>query len=228
MSPAPNATLLPELALAEQTGSRYIAGVDEVGRGALAGPVTVGIVLIDLHTLPQEVHASGTGVWQALDGVRDSKLLTAPARKRWKPSICQHAKAFSVQHSTPQTIDAAGLTSAMGAAGRAALASIHEELGHPVDHIILDGIHDWIQADVPVITMAKADTTSLSVACASVLAKVERDSLMTELAGDHPEFGWDSNKGYGSAAHRAAILSHGATQHHRTSWNLGTDTLPGL
>ncbi|NDK30715.1 ribonuclease HII [Nesterenkonia haasae] len=223
-----NATLLPELALAERTGSRFIAGVDEVGRGALAGPVTVGIVVIDLHKLPNEVRSSGTGVWQALDGVRDSKLLSAPARTRWKPSICQHAKAFSVQHSAPQTIDAAGLTSAMGAAGRAALASVHEQLGRPVDHIILDGIHDWIQAEVPVTTMAKADTKSLSVACASVLAKVERDGLMTELAGEHPEFGWESNKGYGSVAHRAAILTRGPTTHHRQSWNLGLETLPGL
>ena len=228
MSRTVTATLLPELALAQQTGSRYIAGVDEVGRGALAGPVTVGVVVIDLQMLPDAVLSSGTGVWPPLDGVRDSKLLSAAARTTWKPSICQHAAAFSVQHSTPQVIDAAGLTSALGAAGRAALADVHHKLGHRVDHVLLDGIHDWLQADVPVRTMAKADTKALSAACASVLAKVERDAIMTELASDHPEFEWGSNKGYGSATHRAAIQSQGPSEHHRRSWNLGLEPLPGL
>jgi ribonuclease HII len=223
-----NATLLPELQLAAQTGSRYIAGIDEVGRGALAGPVTVGVVVIDLHMLPPAVKSSGTGVWQPLDGVRDSKLLSAAARKQWQPSICEHAEAYSVQHSTPQTIDAAGLSAALGAAGRAALSAVHEQLSRTVDHVILDGVHDWLHAEVPVRTMPKADTQALSVACASVLAKVKRDSLMTELAEQHPAFGWDSNKGYGSAAHRAAIRAQGPTEHHRRSWNLGLEPLPGL
>lgn len=228
MSRTTNATLLPELEIAQQTGARYVAGVDEVGRGALAGPVTVGVVVIDLHSLPEVVRSSGDGTWLPLEGVRDSKLLSAAARQRWGPTIRDHVDAFSVQHSTPQTIDKTGLTSALGAAGRAALSAVSAQLGCAVDYVILDGTHDWLYADVPVRTMPKADTKALSVASASVLAKLDRDDHMTNLAADHPEFGWDSNKGYGSAVHRAAILSRGPTQHHRLSWNLGLTPLPGL
>ncbi|NLS10081.1 ribonuclease HII [Nesterenkonia sp. MY13] len=222
MSPAATpATLLPELALARETGARLIAGVDEVGRGALAGPVSIGVVVVDLDALPEEVKPAG--VWTKLDGVRDSKLLTPAARTRWHPQICEHASAFSVQHSGPETIDAEGLTRAMSAAGRAGLTEVERQLGRELDMVILDGIHDWITggASPRVRTMAKADTRALSVACASVLAKVERDELMTELDSEYPQFGWASNKGYGSAAHREAIRLGGPSVHHRRSWNLG-------
>ncbi|GFZ89385.1 ribonuclease HII [Nesterenkonia alkaliphila] len=231
MSPssATNATLRPELALARETGARLIAGVDEVGRGALAGPVTVGVVVIDLDALPAEVIAAETGVWPVLDGVRDSKLLSPGMRKSWHPSICEQAQAYSVQHSAAELIDAAGISAAMGAAGRAGLAEVTERLGRPPDVVLLDGIHNWLQApEVPVRTMAKADTLALSVACASVLAKVERDGLMEDLAAAHPEFGWESNKGYGSAQHREAICQLGPTAYHRQSWSLVKPALPGL
>lgn len=231
MSPAANATLLPELALAAETGARRIAGIDEVGRGALAGPVTVGVVVIDLAELTDEVSPV-TGVWSALNGVRDSKLLSAASRRKWQPAICEHAAAFSVQHSPAEQIDSVGITAAMGAAGRAGLEAVQRQLtaagGPGVDLVLLDGVHDWLQADLPVRTMAKADTVALSVACASVLAKVERDSLMAELSGEHPGFGWESNKGYGAAAHREAIRALGPSAQHRRSWNLGLEPLPGL
>lgn len=231
MSPATHATLLPELALAAETGARLIAGVDEVGRGALAGPVTVGVAVIDLGALADQILPD-TGVWPVLEGVRDSKLLSAAARHRWRPLVEQHMTAYSVQHSTPAEIDDAGITAALGAAGRAGLKAVQEQLradsGAEIDLVLLDGVHDWLHAGVPVRTMAKADTLALSVACASVLAKVERDALMVELAAEHPEFGWDSNKGYGSASHREALRAVGATPHHRQSWNLGMNTLPGL
>lgn len=232
MSPAANATLLPELALAAETGARRIAGIDEVGRGALAGPVTVGVVVIDLTTLGEEELSPITGVWPPLEGVRDSKLLSAQARKRWQPVICEQVRAFSVQHSPAEQIDSVGITAAMGEAGRSGLEAVQGQLaaaGSPgVDLVLLDGVHDWLRAGIPVRTMAKADTVALSVACASVLAKVERDSLMTRLAGEHPEFSWDSNKGYGSATHREAIRSSGPSLYHRRSWNLGSEPLPGL
>lgn len=225
-----NATLLPELALAAETGARLIAGVDEVGRGALAGPVSIGVVVIDLDALPPQVLSAGTGIWPQLHGVRDSKLLTPAARTRWQPAICDHASAFSVQHGPCQAIDAHGLTSAMGTAGRAGLHQVQAQLGREVDMVILDGIHNWLgsQLSPPVRTVPKADVKSLTVACASVLAKVARDQLMVELGAEHPEFGWESNKGYGSAGHREAIRSAGPTPHHRMSWNLGLSTLPGL
>lgn len=232
MSPATCATLLPELALLAETGARRIAGVDEVGRGALAGPVTVGVVVIDLEKLAEEQILPATGVWPPLEGVRDSKLLSAAAREKWQPVIREHVAACSVQHSGPDEIDERGITAALGAAGRAGIAEVQRQLavtgGPGVDLVLLDGVHDWLQTDVPVRTMAKADTAALSVACASVLAKVERDSLMIRLAAAHPEFGWESNKGYGSAAHRESLRTLGPSRHHRRSWNLGLEPLPGL
>ena len=220
-----NATLQPELELARARGARLVAGVDEVGRGALAGPVTVGVAVIDLDAL--STQTLDDGVWPVLDGVRDSKLLSPTARNRWHPMICEHTTQWSVQHQSPEQIDAEGITASLGAAGRAGLQAVEHALGRDLDLVILDGVHDWLTAGASprVHTMAKADEKSLTVACASVLAKVERDSLMTELAAAHPAYAWDSNKGYGSAVHREAIRTGGATLHHRRSWNLGLDPL---
>ena len=218
-----NATLLPELRLAAATGSRYIAGVDEVGRGALAGPVTIGVSVFDMaDPLLQQVSAE-TGVVEHLDGVRDSKLLTAKARTRWSPIICEHAAAFSVQHRQAEEIDAVGIGAAMRSAGLAALNAVEQQMGTRLDAVVLDGSHDWLTGGTSerVRCEVKADVRCLTVACASVIAKVERDRLMEELAVDHPEYGWHSNRGYGSAAHRQALATSGVTPFHRRSWNLG-------
>ena len=223
-----SATLLPELELARRHGARLIAGVDEVGRGALAGPVTVAVVVIDLDAIGAE-QLDG-GVWPALDGVRDSKLRSTGSRVRWHPTICSQATAWSVQHRSPEQIDAQGITAALGQAGRAGLQAVEASMDRQLDLVILDGVHDWLSegSSSRVTTMAKADMTSLSVACASVLAKVERDALMVELSADYPDYCWESNKGYGSVVHRDAIRASGATKYHRRSWNLGLDRLPGL
>lgn len=218
-----NATLLPELRLAAATGARYIAGVDEVGRGALAGPVSIGVSVFDMEDpLLQQVPPE-TGVVEHLDGVRDSKLLTAKARSRWSPTICEHATAFSVQHRQAEEIDAVGIGAAMRSAGLAALNAVEQQLGARLDAVILDGAHDWLTAGSSerVHCEVKADIRCLTVACASVIAKVERDRLMEQLAEDHPEYGWHSNRGYGSAAHRQALTTSGVTRFHRRSWNLG-------
>lgn len=219
-----SATLLPELALAAETGARWIAGVDEVGRGALAGPVTVGVAVLDLADPAIERE---TGVLAVLDGVRDSKLLTPKARQRWAPVIAEEAPTVSVQHSAPERIDTAGISSALQEAGLAGLRAVERRLGHPVDAVIVDGSHDWLTggSSARVHAMVKADARALSVASASVAAKVERDALMERLAVEHPGYGWESNRGYGSAVHRAALVEHGATVAHRRSWNLGTDRL---
>ncbi|GAA4925354.1 ribonuclease HII [Nesterenkonia rhizosphaerae] len=225
-----NATLLPEFALRRETGARLIAGIDEVGRGALAGPVSVGVVVMDLDSQLLQSVAEETGVCEQLDGVRDSKLLSAVARNRWQPQICDHAQAHAVEHRSAEYIDRHGITAALRDAGLAGLRAVEADLGRPLDMVILDGTHDWLTggSSPRVRTMRKADTLSLTVACASVLAKVERDKLMTQLAQQHPVYGWDSNKGYGSANHRDAIQEAGVTAYHRRSWNLGLQALPGL
>lgn len=218
-----NATLLPELGIARETGARYVAGVDEVGRGALAGPVSIGAVAFDLADPELAEVSQTTGIWPRLDGVRDSKLLTPAARTRWAPVCRESAAACTVQHRQPAEIDAAGIGGAMRAAGQAALRELEQRLGAELDVVILDGSHDWLTSGSSprVRTMVKADVRCLTVASASVIAKVERDALMGQLAEDLPHYGWDSNRGYGSATHREAIRLHGPTVHHRRSWNLG-------
>ena len=194
--------------------------MDEVGRGALAGPVSVGVVVID------------ETVRSAPVGVKDSKLLTERARKGLVPRIQRWAVAYAVGHAGPDEIDAIGIMAALRLAGIRAL----DALGVVPDLVILDGNHDWLTAptDVglfafttdagpvtpPVTTMVKADLKCSSVAAASVLAKVERDTMMVELAGDHPAYGWRLNKGYAAPEHMDAIARVGPCDLHRRSWRL--------
>ncbi|HET8601549.1 MAG TPA: ribonuclease HII [Segeticoccus sp.] len=192
--------------------------MDEVGRGALAGPVSVGVVLIDL-----ECRSAPTGV-------RDSKLLTPAARERLVPRIRRWARAFAVGHASPDEIDEVGIMAALRLAGLRALQAVEVV----PDLVILDGNHDWLTDPVkvgllaldggpttpPVRTLIKADMSCSSVAAASVLAKVERDAIMVELARTEPRYGWADNKGYSCPEHTAALLEHGPCAHHRRSWRL--------
>ena len=204
----------------QREGHRLLAGMDEVGRGALAGPVTVGVVVIDetCRTAPQ--------------GVRDSKLLAPHARERMVPRIERWAVAHAVGHASAAEIDEVGIIAALRLAGVRALAAT----GIRPDLVILDGNHDWLTApeDVglfaftdeapvvtpPVTTMIKADLKCSSVAAASVLAKVTRDAIMVGLGGDHPVYGWVENKGYAAPEHMDALRLHGPCEWHRRSWRL--------
>ena len=204
----------------QREGHRLLAGMDEVGRGALAGPVTVGVVVIDetCRTAPQ--------------GVRDSKLLAPHARERMVPRIERWAVAHAVGHASAAEIDEVGIIAALRLAGVRALAAT----GIRPDLVILDGNHDWLTApeDVglfaftdgapvvtpPVTTMIKADLKCSSVAAASVLAKVTRDAIMVRLGGDHPVYGWVENKGYAAPEHMDALRLHGPCEWHRRSWRL--------
>lgn len=202
-------------------GARVLAGMDEVGRGALAGPVSVGVVAVDLAT------RSGPR------GVADSKLLTANARTALLPALRAWGLARAVGHASPAEIDELGIVGALRLAGQRALAAVAVQVG-TVDVVVLDGTHDWLSAPDPdlftlteevaptarVVTQAKADRSCASVAAASVLAKCERDDLMVTLHGEHPQYSWSSNKGYGAPEHLAALAAHGPTPHHRTSWRL--------
>ncbi|MGO4383487.1 ribonuclease HII [Specibacter sp. RAF43] len=221
-------TLLWERELAA-AGYTLVAGCDEVGRGALAGPVSVGMVVIEAGTATD------------LPGVRDSKLLRESVRRELVPAIKDWAAASAVGHASAAEIDALGLVAALRLAGTRALAAVAASL--LPSFVILDGNQDWLSvplqpefsfgpADAPlpgdsatgaameVRTRIKADMTCLSVAAASVLAKVERDAMLVALSEEFPQFGWDSNKGYGTAPHRAAIAAHGPTDFHRKSWRL--------
>lgn len=201
-----------------RAGSVTVAGIDEVGRGAVAGPVTVGVVVVDLTTR------------SAPPGLRDSKLLSPAQREVLFPRLQRWGVARAVASSTPAEIDRWGLTAALRLAALRALVQVG-----PVDHVILDGSHDWLsdpaQAlfdDPPWPSTAvprvrrriKADNVCSSVAAASVLAKVLRDREMSRLAGRDDRYGWRENKGYTTADHSAAIRRHGLCDQHRRTWNL--------
>jgi ribonuclease HII len=195
-----------------------LAAMDEVGRGALAGPASVGIVLVD------------ASVRTAPFGVRDSKLLTPAARQALVPRIRRWALASAVGHAGPDEVDAVGILGALRLAGRRALAQLPQQ----PDLVLLDGNHDWLTDPArdgllamlddaptpPVRTLIKADLTCSSVAAASVLAKVERDARMVALHDSHPQFGWAENKGYASPEHLAVLAAEGPSEHHRRSWRL--------
>lgn len=209
------------------SGARFVGGMDEVGRGALAGPASVGLVVLDVAAM----DSADPATWA---GIRDSKTLSPARREALEPAIAQWAHACSVGHAAPSEIDALGINAALRLAGLRALAQVRSA-GVIVDALILDGSHNWLAtqpaathspdpADAPAVvrTLVKADAQCLSVAAASVAAKVQRDRLMREHARSFPDYGWDANKGYGSAAHRTALRELGVTPLHRVSWNLGT------
>ena len=211
-------SLRVERALQRQ-GHRILAGMDEVGRGALAGPVTVGVVLID-----ETCRSAPTGI-------RDSKLLAPAARERLVPRVQRWALAYAVGHASADEIDEVGIIAALRLAGQRALA----QCAIVPDLVILDGNHDWLTAPEqvgllafagegvstpPVTTMIRADLRCSSVAAASVLAKVTRDRLMVEVDGEHPAYGWVENKGYAAPGHLQALRELGPSQLHRRSWRL--------
>ena len=209
-------------------GAQLVAGVDEVGRGALAGPVTVGVVVVTVRTRT------------APTGLRDSKLLTAAARDALAPRVRRWATACAVGHAEPDEIDAHGILSALRLAGGRALA----QLPQVPDAVLLDGSYDWLTrppvplslfepahlrgtdcqpVDLPagaVRTLVKGDLRCAAVAAASVLAKTARDAVMTERDVTYPGYGWAGNKGYSAPEHLSALGALGPCEQHRRSWRL--------
>jgi ribonuclease HII len=190
-----------------RAGARVVAGLDEVGRGAWAGPVTVG--------------AAVTGLRKAPEGLTDSKLLTVRRRNEMAPLLAGWVTAYALGHASPQECDELGMTAALRLAAQRAL----EALPVQPDAIILDGKHDYLGGPWQVRTVIKGDQSCICVSAASVLAKVHRDALMAEIGADHPAFGFADNAGYPSPVHRAALEELGPTEHHRLSWSY-LDALP--
>lgn len=216
-------TLRTERRLLRETGEPLLVGMDEVGRGALGGPVTVGAVLI------------GPGTGSAPVGLRDSKLLTPAARVRLTPRLRRWPIAWAVGHASAAEIDTVGIIGALRLAGRRALAQLPAT---PL-LVLLDGNHDWLTRprqevlpwpDVPacppvperlrVVTRIKADAHCASVAAASVLAKTARDAIMGDLAVGFPDYGWEENKGYASPGHLQALTRIGPCVQHRRTWHV--------
>ena len=179
-------------------GHRVVGGLAEVGRGAWAGPLTVGVVV------PDRIRR--------ITGVRDSKMLTESEREALFGRITAWAEAWSVGHASNDECDDLGMSDAQRLAARRAL----EGLGITVDRVLLDGRWDFVGGG-RARTIVRGDSTSLSIAAASVGAKVTRDRILRDADRLHPGFGFAESKGYPSPVHRAALAQRGATTYHRRS-----------
>jgi len=184
---------------AVQRGLQYVAVVDEVGRGPLAGPVTAAAVILDSQSIPQ--------------GLNDSKKLTARRRAEIADDIWLMAQV-AVAHASVAEIDELNILRASHLAMQRAI----DELPQRPDHVLIDGNMIPRGLKISAQTIVKGDARSLSIAAASIVAKVARDRIMCALAADFPGYGWDSNAGYPSKAHKMALQSLGVTPHHRRSF----------
>ena len=186
----------------ERSLQGLVAGIDESGRGPWAGPVLAAAVILDAKRLPRMLRY----------GLNDSKKLTAARRRELFEALEPYA-SIGVGQASVEEIDAINILQATMLAMRRAL----EKLGSCPDHAIVDGNYPP-PLPCPVTCVVRGDSLSLSVAAASIVAKVTRDRMMTNLADAFPGYGWDHNFGYGTAEHHAALNAIGATRHHRRSF----------
>ncbi len=190
-------------------GFESVAGLDEVGRGAWAGPLTVGVAIVR-----PRVQLRSMPAW-----LRDSKMLSEARREEIFDAVGGWCQAWSVGHASPAECDEWGMTEALRVAARRALAG----LGEPPQAVLVDGPVDLLRhPDDPfegtVRPIVDGDAKCASVAAASVLAKVVRDRMMREEADHFPAYGFERNKGYPSPVHQAALRGYGPTAIHRRSW----------
>ena len=183
-------------------GYAHVAGLDEAGRGCLAGPVVAAAVI-----LPPGL---------TIPGVQDSKALSAAQREALRAKIEARALAVGVGQCTPAEIDELNILHAAMEAMRRAAAACTPAPGY----LLVDGNRCFPESPWPFDTLVKGDRRSHSIAAASILAKTTRDAFMRELHAAHPHFGWDTNVGYPTKAHYAALAAHGSTPYHRQSFRL--------
>ena len=189
------------------------AGCDEAGRGPLAGGVFAAAVILDEKT----IHSVPEFAW-----LNDSKQLTEHQRVALRPIIEQHALTWAVVEVTPQEIDQRNILQCSILGMQRAL----DQLTIMPQHILVDGNkwHPYVPEgqllEIPAHTVVHGDATYMSIAAASVLAKTYRDDYMLRLHEKYPQYGWDKNKGYPTAAHYAALKQYGPTPYHRMSFNL--------
>ncbi|MEM9426934.1 MAG: ribonuclease HII [Pseudomonadota bacterium] len=179
-------------------GATVVAGVDEVGRGPLAGPVTAAAVVLDAKRLPA--------------GLDDSKKLTALARLRLFDEVMESAQV-SVAHASVEEIDRLNILYASHLAMERAVAGLGD-----VEHALVDGNMIPAKLTCSATALIKGDGRSLSIAAASIIAKVTRDRIMVDLAQQFPGYGWEKNAGYPTKLHRDALVRLGVTPHHRRSF----------
>ncbi|MGR3616917.1 MAG: ribonuclease HII [Paracoccaceae bacterium] len=187
-----------EQILREQ-GYVRIAGVDEVGRGPLAGPVVAAAVILDPERIP--------------DGLNDSKKLTAKRRDLLDAAIFKQAEV-SIAEATVEEIDEINILRASHLAMVRAVAALNP----PPDYLLIDGNLLPRDVTIPASPVIKGDAHSVSIAAASIVAKTRRDRVMVDLAQQHPGYGWDRNAGYPTKEHKEGLRNLGVTPHHRRSF----------
>ncbi|HEY6286601.1 MAG TPA: ribonuclease HII [Ktedonobacteraceae bacterium] len=204
-------SLEEEIALLSQ-GYSFIAGVDEAGRGSLAGPVVAAAVILPLGDL-SPFRFDPDECLECFAGVRDSKQLAARERERLFEVIMQHALAVGVGIGSVEMIDERNILQATKYAMRDAIA----QLTTPPQALLLDAIH---LPDIELLqrSIIKGDALCLSIAAASIIAKVTRDHIMVQLHELFPAYGFAQHKGYGTENHLTALRAYGATPHHRRSF----------
>lgn len=194
-----------EQLFAAELGVCWIAGVDEAGRGALAGPVFAAAVMLPLGK---------DGEPNSLSEVQDSKLLSPASRQRLFELICEHAAAYAISSASAGWIDEYGILSAT----RKAMTEAVSGLSPAAQAVLVDGPLRLIGGNIPQRPVVRGDRQSLSIAAASILAKVSRDRYMVELGERFPQYGFRSHKGYGTAEHLAALGRLGPCPEHRRSF----------
>jgi ribonuclease HII len=177
--------------------SVVVVGVDEVGRGAWAGPLTVGVAVVPKHSRVYKI--------------RDSKMLTELEREALFDRIASWCEAWAVGHATHEECDTLGMSNAQRLAAKRAL----ELLDLPPDHVLVDGNWDFVGGAKKIVG---GDRTSLSIAAASILAKVTRDRMMRANSISHPGYNFEGNKGYPCPIHKAYLQAMGPSTIHRRSW----------
>lgn len=184
---------------AHARGWFVVAGVDEVGRGPLAGPVTAAAVILNPDAIPE--------------GLNDSKALTATRRDHLHDLLLDCAEV-SIAHASVAEIDSLNILRASHLAMERAIAGLRTR----PDHVLIDGNMIPRGLTVSAQSIIKGDAVSMSISAASIVAKVCRDRIMVDLAQQHPGYGWETNMGYGSKSHIAALQNLGVTPHHRRSF----------
>jgi ribonuclease HII len=181
-------------------GYRFIAGIDEAGMSPLAGPVVSAAVIFKSHPMIKELN--------------DSKQLTSGQREELLPQILDKCISYSINAIGVAYIEELNIYHA----NHFGMQKCIEKLDPQPDYLLIDGKTFHTVSDLPTTWIVKGDTKVISIAAASILAKVTRDKIMCELAEEYPEYGWQQNKGYPTKFHKEAIIKYGVTPHHRINF----------
>ena len=203
-----------------ESGAKTVVGIDEVGKGSWAGPLVIGIAMLSREMVFSDEPAV------ALGGVRDSKQLSEMQREDIFDQVAARCLRWSIGAASALECDQLGMVEAQRLATARGFAALSVA---SVDMAIVDGRWDFVSPHASkVLVEVKADADCVSVAAASVLAKVSRDRMMRSLAGDYPQWHFDTNKGYPCPKHRAALQGYGPSAIHRTSWAFMPNYVPWL